>query len=155
MMFPDIEAACATAAVLKRRTDVDAVELFDDVALTEAEKSPEMVRLVQGIVGSGNEGCAALLIECRGQDEAALQAQMDQVMQLMHAAVASEDSVLTVVTIPQVNREIEDARIQFRSGEDVHTNTFQHDPAAGNVYWDMRKGLIPIVGAAREVERQK
>jgi D-lactate dehydrogenase len=128
MVFPDIEAACATAAVLKRRTDVDAVELFDDVALVEAEKSPDMVRLVAGIEGAGREGCAALLIECRGEDEAALTAQMEQ-----------------------VNREIEEARIQFRTGQDVYTNTFQHDPAAGNVFWDMRKGLIPIVGAAREV----
>ena len=27
----------------------------------------------------------------------------------------------------------------------------RHDPADYNVYWDMRKGLIPIVGGAREV----
>ena len=27
---------------------------------------------------------------------------------------------------------------------------FKHDPKDFNVYWDMRKGLIPIVGGARE-----
>lgn len=27
---------------------------------------------------------------------------------------------------------------------------FKHEPADYNVYWDVRKGLIPIVGAARE-----
>ena len=27
---------------------------------------------------------------------------------------------------------------------------FKHEPVDYNVYWDVRKGLIPIVGAARE-----
>ena len=28
---------------------------------------------------------------------------------------------------------------------------FRHDPKEYNVFWDARKGLIPIVGGAREV----
>lgn len=34
--------------------------------------------------------------------------------------------------------------------KDVDTYGFKKDPKDFNVYWDVRKGLIPIVGAARE-----
>lgn len=34
--------------------------------------------------------------------------------------------------------------------KDVETYAFQKDPKDFNVYWDVRKGLIPIVGGARE-----
>ncbi len=32
----------------------------------------------------------------------------------------------------------------------LETYGFKHDKKEYNVYWDVRKGLIPIVGAARE-----
>ena len=32
----------------------------------------------------------------------------------------------------------------------LDTYAFKHDKKDYNVYWDVRKGLIPIVGAARE-----
>ena len=34
--------------------------------------------------------------------------------------------------------------------KDVETYAFKKDPKDFNVYWDVRKGLIPIVGGARE-----
>lgn len=34
--------------------------------------------------------------------------------------------------------------------KEVDTYAFQKDPKDFNVYWDVRKGLIPIVGGARE-----
>ena len=34
--------------------------------------------------------------------------------------------------------------------KDVNTYAFKHDPKDFKVYWDVRKGLIPIVGGARE-----
>lgn len=34
--------------------------------------------------------------------------------------------------------------------KDVETYDFKHDPKDFKVYWDVRKGLIPIVGGARE-----
>lgn len=34
--------------------------------------------------------------------------------------------------------------------KDVDTYGFKKDPKDFNVYWDVRKGLIPIVGGARE-----
>ena len=37
--------------------------------------------------------------------------------------------------------------------KDVDTYAFQKDPKDFNVYWDVRKGLIPIVGGARETGR--
>ena len=34
--------------------------------------------------------------------------------------------------------------------KDLGTYNFKKDPKDFNVYWDVRKGLIPIVGGARE-----
>lgn len=34
--------------------------------------------------------------------------------------------------------------------KDLDTYEFKKDPKDFNVYWDVRKGLIPIVGGARE-----
>lgn len=34
--------------------------------------------------------------------------------------------------------------------KDLDTYNFKKDPKDFNVYWDVRKGLIPIVGGARE-----
>ena len=34
--------------------------------------------------------------------------------------------------------------------KDVDTYDFKKDPKDFTVYWDVRKGLIPIVGGARE-----
>ncbi len=34
--------------------------------------------------------------------------------------------------------------------KDLDTYDFKKDPKDFNVYWDVRKGLIPIVGGARE-----
>ena len=37
--------------------------------------------------------------------------------------------------------------------KDLDTYDFKKDPKDYNVYWDVRKGLIPIVGGARETGR--
>ncbi len=54
--------------MLRSETGVDAVELFDRASLRECEADEEMVRLVPDMKGA-DPMAAALLIECRGQDE--------------------------------------------------------------------------------------
>lgn len=64
--------------MLRSETAVDAVELFDRASLRECEADDEMTRLVPDIKGADNMA-AALLIECRGQDPAALEARIAEV----------------------------------------------------------------------------
>ena len=57
--------------MLRNDTAVDAVEVFDRVSLKECESNEELLRLVPDIKGA-DPMASALLIEARGQDEAAL-----------------------------------------------------------------------------------
>ena len=68
-----------------------------------------------------------LLIECRGADEATLE-----------AAVAEVCDALSGSGVP----------LQSRSG--YSPRAFYYKPGEYNTFWDARKGLIPIVGGARE-----
>ncbi len=63
--------------MLRNETGVDAVELFDRASLKECERDEDMTRLVPDIMGA-DPMAAALLIECRGRDEAALQVGLGQ-----------------------------------------------------------------------------
>lgn len=58
------------------------MELFDRASLRECEADEEMARLVPDILGA-DPMAAALLIECRGQDAAALQAGIEEVNKAM------------------------------------------------------------------------
>ena len=127
-VFADIEEACDATSALREHTSVDAVEIFDRRSLRLAAESAEMRALSPEIVGlPEDEEAAALLIECRGADPAALDEQISSVINTLKA------SKTPVVTPAGYNPE-----------------RFKHDPKDFNVYWDMRKGLIPIVGGARE-----
>jgi len=128
MVFSDIREACDATTALRANSTVDAVEIFDRRSLRLANDRSEMVRLSPEIASlPEHEEGAALLIECRGEDRASLLAAIDEV----NAALVG--SGVPVVT------------------ESGYTQaSFKHDPAEFNVYWDMRKGLIPIVGGARE-----
>ena len=70
-MFDHVEDACRGAAVLRRQTSVDAVEMFDRASIKECT-SEKLRALVPGLDDVGEFG-SALLIECRGKDAAALQ----------------------------------------------------------------------------------
>ena len=107
-----------------RASQVDAVEIFDRRSLALSEENNEMVALCPELVGlPGDEEAAALLIECRGEDPDALAASIDSVC-----------AALTRCGAPVLNK----------SG--YVPGAFKHEPADYNVFWDMRKGLIPIVG---------
>eukprot|EP00878_Enallax_costatus_P007347 GHUV01007694.1.p1 GENE.GHUV01007694.1~~GHUV01007694.1.p1 ORF type:complete len:822 (+),score=249.18 GHUV01007694.1:1374-3839(+) len=130
IVFPDVRAACQAASILRDETAVDAVELFDRASLRECEADEDMVRLVPDIAGA-DPMAAALLIECRGRDAAALQASIDE-----------------------VNRALLRHKLPFGAKaaqpQQITTYPFSHDAKDCKTFWDVRKGLIPIVGAARE-----
>eukprot|EP00879_Flechtneria_rotunda_P005800 GHRR01006103.1.p1 GENE.GHRR01006103.1~~GHRR01006103.1.p1 ORF type:complete len:946 (+),score=315.50 GHRR01006103.1:676-3513(+) len=130
IVFPDVRAACQAASILRDETAVDAVELFDRASLRECEADEDMSRLVPDILGA-DPMAAALLIECRGRDASALQASIDEVNRAMlrHG-------------LPFGARAAEPRPLE--------TYPFSHDSKVCKTFWDVRKGLIPIVGAARE-----
>lgn len=130
IVFPDVRAACQAASILRDETGVDAVELFDRASLRECEADEEMARLVPDILGA-DPMAAALLIECRGRDSGTLQASIDEV-----------NNALLRHKLPFGAKAAEPRPLD--------TYTFSHDAKVCKTFWDVRKGLIPIVGAARE-----
>lgn len=56
--------------------------------------------------------------------------------------------------IAQVSNALKAAKLPFGAKsadpQELETYEFKNNPKDYNVYWDVRKGLIPIVGAARE-----
>jgi len=128
LVFADIGEACDATSALRSGTSVDAVEIFDRRSLRLSAEKGEMVSLCPELVGlPEEEEAAALLIECRGASPEALAEQISSVCTALKDCGAP--------TISKVG---------------YSPDAFRHDPADYNVYWDMRKGLIPIVGGARE-----
>lgn len=132
IVFPHVRDACRAASILRDETSVDAVELFDRPSITECEKDEVMVGLIPDLTKCCQEA-AGLLVECRGQDDAALQERIDEVYRILckpqHALKFGPNDNET---------------------KSVKEYQFSPDPKVYNTYWNVRKGLIPIVGAARE-----
>eukprot|EP01025_Chloroclados_australasicus_P065931 TRINITY_DN900_c0_g2_i1.p1 TRINITY_DN900_c0_g2~~TRINITY_DN900_c0_g2_i1.p1 ORF type:complete len:1084 (-),score=148.29 TRINITY_DN900_c0_g2_i1:617-3868(-) len=130
VLFPNVRDACEGAAVLRRETSVDAVEMFDGASLRECKKDENMVNLCPDIENV-NDWAGALLIECRGKDADTLKANIKEVVDALN-----------------------NSPLKFGPNEkelkSVESYPFLEDPKQTKVYWDVRKGLIPIVGAARE-----
>lgn len=105
---------------------MDAVELFDRESLRQCESNEDMVRLVPSIVGADTMA-ASLLIECRGQTQHALNERIDEVI-----------------------KALERSGLPFgaKAAQPQKVTEFKFTPDAKEfkVYWDVRKGLIPIVG---------
>lgn len=130
VMFPDVHSACAAASILRNQTAVDAVEMFDRAALRECEIDEDLLRLVPDMKDAGPQA-AALLIECRANGLEGLKARIHEV-----------NSALLESKLPLGAHEG-----QARAASDY---PFREDPAESKVFWDVRKGLIPIVGGGRE-----
>lgn len=130
VMFPDVHAACQGASVLRDATAVDAVEMFDRPSLTQCAKDDVMIKLVPDMEGAGPQA-AALLIECRGATADALTERIDEVNRALTAAG------LPFGPAPGVDKPL-------------GHYAFSHNAGVCKTYWDVRKGLIPIVGGARE-----
>jgi D-lactate dehydrogenase len=114
VLFHDLGTACRAVTALKA-APVDAVELMDRPALRSVEGKPG---LPDGIAALGPEG-AALLIETRGADAAALARN-----------IAAIDATLAAVPT-------------------AAPCAFTADPAECDKLWKVRKGMFPSVGAVR------
>ena len=128
LIFPDITDACNATSVLRSKTAVDAVEIFDRRSLKLCQEMGRMAELCPEIANlpASGEG-AALLIECRGADRGALDA-----------------------SIAEVCAALQTSSVPVNNASGYTAESFLSDPAEYNVFWDARKGLIPIVGGARE-----
>jgi D-lactate dehydrogenase len=124
IVFKDVREACRAAAVLRRETTVDAVELFDRASLTQCEGHEKIIGLVPTIADAPKTG-AALLIECRGATD-----------ELLNSGIAA------------VSASLDGAKLDLLNDRET-TYPFMKDEAVYKVYWDVRKGLIPLVGSSR------
>ena len=116
ILFDDLEAACRAVTLLKT-TPVAAVELADRAALRSVEGKPG---LPEGIAALGATG-AALLVETRAADEAALAEQIH----------AIETALAGMPTFRPIR--------------------FSSDPDECARLWNVRKGMFPSVGAMRRI----
>ena len=153
ILFADMhQGGQATAALRRTFIDdeccVDAVEIFDRKALAEAEKSEDMCRLVPGLVGCPPTS-AGLLVECRGSDIEHLERRIETAKEALRSSgVSCLANDAWTAQAAQATGEPE--QLRARGAHCVPTAfdqfPFQVDPKDSNVYWDMRKGLIPKVG---------
>jgi D-lactate dehydrogenase len=116
ILFDDLETACRAVSALKS-APVAAVELADRAALRSVENKPGLPDALRAVGPHG----AALLVETRAADGAALAAQV---------------------------RAIETILAGMRTFGPVHFTT---DPEECARLWNVRKGMFPSVGAMREV----
>jgi len=115
ILFDDLETACRAVTLLKSQP-VDAVELADRAALHSVQGKPGLPATLAAV---GSDG-AALLVETRAADAAALQSQIG----------AIEDALAGLHT--------------------VEPPRFSTDAAECARYWAVRKGMFPSVGAMRQ-----
>lgn len=116
LLFATIADACRAVIALKR-TPVSAVELMDRAALASVAGKPGMPPQIQGV----GEGVTALLVETRGRDVRALEANIEAIVAALSATPPLEP--------PQ----------------------FTADPDEYGKLWKIRKGLFPAVGAVRPI----
>mmetsp|Transcript_7941 Transcript_7941/g.23662 ORF Transcript_7941/g.23662 Transcript_7941/m.23662 type:complete len:1075 (+) Transcript_7941:97-3321(+) len=133
ILYPSFHEAGQATAALKRGGACAAIEVFDRAALREAEKDQKMVDLVPGLTGC-NKPCAGLLVECRGATKEELDAN-----------IAAAIATLEASGVPVVGPD----RDHCAKPESLAMFPFRHDASEAQVFWDMRKGLIPMVGAQR------
>eukprot|EP01063_Lacrimia_lanifica_P005509 TRINITY_DN13287_c0_g1_i1.p1 TRINITY_DN13287_c0_g1~~TRINITY_DN13287_c0_g1_i1.p1 ORF type:complete len:1045 (+),score=313.96 TRINITY_DN13287_c0_g1_i1:42-3176(+) len=127
MVFKTVAGACNAAQVMKESGIASAAELFDYASLKWSEDNVAFTTAIPDAVGCPRT-TAGLLVEVSAPDAAGLEAKIDD------AWAALEASPL---------------EIQFFTDAARSAYAFQSDPKKFNVFWDMRKGLIPKVGGAR------
>uniref|UniRef100_A0A7S3JVZ8 D-lactate dehydrogenase (cytochrome) n=1 Tax=Aureoumbra lagunensis TaxID=44058 RepID=A0A7S3JVZ8_9STRA len=134
VLYPSFHEAGRATAILKKTGCTDAIEIFDRAALTEAEKCPDMCSLTPGLVDCPDE-TAGLLIECRGATREILDERIaSAVAALKHSGIHALK--------PSTHRGCP-------KPETLDNFPFRFEARESNVFWDMRKGLIPKVGAQR------
>ena len=131
MIFPGIEGACRTAAVLKT-TPVSAVELMDRAALRSVENKAGMPAILKTLPPEA----AALLVETRAEDGEALAGNVAAIAAALEGAcrpAGASAAAEWMVECPA-------AAMPF---------SFTSDALENARLWNIRKGLFPSVGAMR------
>jgi D-lactate dehydrogenase len=129
MIFPGIEGACHTAAVLKT-TPVSAVELMDRAALRSVENKAGMPAILKTLPPAA----AALLVETRAEDGEALAGNVAAI------AAALEGACQPASAAGEWRVDCPAAAMPF---------SFTADALENARLWNIRKGLFPSVGAMR------
>ena len=147
------------------------------ICCRECEIDEDLKRLVPDMKDAGPTA-AALLIECRANGAEGLKVGhrvpwpscwcctwhplcMLSHVNLPHAYVAHSEHPnsthflhLPQARIHEVNSALIDSGLPFGAHsdqlKDLETYPFRKDDAESKVFWDVRKGLIPIVGGGRE-----
>ncbi|WP_244434225.1 FAD-binding and (Fe-S)-binding domain-containing protein [Azospirillum sp. B506] len=115
LFFPDIGEACRAVALLKA-APVDAAELMDRASLRSIQDKPGMPPQIRSF---GPE-VAAVLVETRAENAAALNANVAEIAAVLAGCVTIGDTGFTT------------------------------DAKACEGFWKIRKGLFPAVGAIRQ-----
>eukprot|EP00775_Hariotina_reticulata_P013456 gene13456-13582_t len=133
VLFPDIHSACTAVQHLKAAKVASAVELCDYASLRLAQQ--DFITLVAEL-SQAQEGAAGLLIEVKGATTGKLEEQIKA------AQEALQQSGVTFGGQPTAPLGLE-------------SYPFRVNPKARvmetKVFWDFRKGLIPIIGGSRSV----
>ena len=90
-------------------------------------ENEDMLRLVPTLRGAPDTA-ASLLVECRGEDGAALAARIEQVQAALRRS-----------SVPLLG-----------GGDIAAAYPFTSEERVTKIFWDMRKGLVPLVGGQRE-----
>ncbi|WIA33444.1 hypothetical protein OEZ86_006576 [Tetradesmus obliquus] len=129
VLFPDLYSACDSVRHLKSSGVASAVEICDYASLRLAQQ--EFVSLVAEL-GQAQEGAAGLLIEVKGETQ-------QQLQQRIEAAQAA----------------LQASGVHFGGNAGaplgLESYPFRINAAETKVFWDFRKGLIPIIGGSRSV----
>ncbi len=134
MMFPHIEGACRTAERLQA-LPVAAAELMDRASLSSVENKAGMPAIIRGV----SPTTTALLVETQAADEAALAANVQ----------AIADGLEKRVTLRTIGRDTHEWRLE---GPDLAAPAvFTDNTAQSDILWQVRKGLLPSVGAVRRL----
>jgi D-lactate dehydrogenase len=130
MIFPGIEGACRTAAVLKA-TPVAAVELMDRAALRSVENKAGMPAILKTLPPAA----AALLVETRAEDGTVLAGNVAAIAAALEGTCRPAEAAASEwrVACPAVAMPF----------------SFTSDAQENARLWNIRKGLFPSVGAVR------
>src|SRR5690606_37562699 len=90
MLFPDLSSACRATMVL-RGTSVAAVELMDRAALRAVDHAPGMPENLHSLP----PGATALLVDVRGENDAAVEHASEEVQQVLEGITTLEPIAFT------------------------------------------------------------
>ena len=135
MLFPDMDAACRTAARMQD-LPVAAAEVMDRAALASVEAKPGMPPALRGLPS----GATALLVETQASEFKTLAANVEGIADALEKRVAG--------TVAPGSGHHEWQLV----GDDLITPAvFTDNIAMSDKLWKVRKGLLPSVGAVRQL----